>query len=279
MGDDLVMAGRIDQKVNMRWPHRADLGSAHQLPDTAVHRDGIRHRQHRLHDEGAAVAGLEDAPHPGLIAAALRVIKALAVGLPDVERRARDRLTAETSDRADNVAKLTRGALRDIPAVSQIRRVMDVERSGYGRRRRAAGQAMVDTVHQHADADDVGGQDEFLALVGREFSGAGQPFDGGHPFLFGRLYVADEGMKVTDHGLHDLAQPGILHRIPSIEHDVGDVAFRDVGHGILLWFDLRAIQDSGPSARALNASPRRSRCGDLPARPRSASATARTRRA
>src|SRR5437762_13808771 len=32
MGDDLVMAGRIDQKVNMRWPHRADLGSAHQLP-------------------------------------------------------------------------------------------------------------------------------------------------------------------------------------------------------------------------------------------------------
>ena len=134
----------------------------------------------------------------------LRVIKALAVGLPDVERRARDRLTAETSDRADNVAKLARGALRDIPAVSQIRRVMDVERAGYGRRRRSAGQAMVDTVHQHADADDVGGQDEFLPLVGREFSGAGQPFDGGHPFLLGRLDVPDERMQVRDQRLHDL---------------------------------------------------------------------------
>src|ERR1700761_4925380 len=114
----------------MRWPHRADRGSLHQLADAAVHRDRIRHRQHRLYHEGAVVAGLEDAPHPRLIAAMLSVIKALAIRLPDVERRTCDRPTVETSNGAGNVAKLTRRSLRDIGTISQIRRVVNVERPG-----------------------------------------------------------------------------------------------------------------------------------------------------
>src|SRR5262249_37143885 len=48
-----------------------------------------------------------------------------------------------------------------------------------------------------------------------------------------RLDVTHECVQILDHRLHDLSQPRIRHRAPSIEHDVGDVAFRHVSHELL----------------------------------------------
>jgi hypothetical protein len=101
---------------------------------------------------------------------------------------------------------------------------------------------MIDAVDQHADADDVGRQDEFLPLVVRHFSRARQPFDRRHPFLLGRLDIADEGMQMLDHRLHDLAESWIGHRLPAIEHDVGDITFGNVGHDVLHALPCRTIR-------------------------------------
>src|SRR5436190_8515631 len=133
MGDDLATAGRIDQEMNMRWPHRANLGARHQFADAAVHRDRIRHRQHGLHDESALLTGFEDAAHPWLVAAVLCVIKPVAVGLPDVERGAGNRLAGKAPHRTYDKADLTGRTLRDVGAVSEIRGVMHMERTGHGR--------------------------------------------------------------------------------------------------------------------------------------------------
>ncbi len=90
---------------------------------------------------------------------------------------------------------------------------------------------MVDAIDQHADADNIGGQDEFLPLVSRALAGACQPLDRGQPFLLARLNVADEGVQMLDHGLHDPVQPRVWHRTPSLQNNISDVLFGHVGHG------------------------------------------------
>src|SRR5215470_11292463 len=101
MGNQATMTRRIDHEMDVRGPHWTDLGAAHHLADTAIHWDRIRHRQYRLHNELPIVGRLEDTTHPRVIAAALRIIKPIAIGLPDVERGARDRRAAKTADRTD----------------------------------------------------------------------------------------------------------------------------------------------------------------------------------
>src|SRR5262245_20225704 len=106
MSNQATMTRRIDHEVYVRGAHWTDLSAAHHLADTAIHWDRIRHRQYRLHHEPAIVSRLEDTTHPRLIAATLRIVKPVAIGLPDIERGACDRRAVKTADRADDIAEL-----------------------------------------------------------------------------------------------------------------------------------------------------------------------------
>jgi hypothetical protein len=107
-----------------------------------------------------------------------------------------------------------------------------VERAFNRSRGRAARQAIVDGVDQHADAKHVRTQDEFLALVVAYLAGAGEEVDRLEPFGVGRLDFAHEGMQVLDQGLHDLFQARVRDRFPALHNNVGQVFFGDVGHSI-----------------------------------------------
>ena len=100
--------------------------------------------------------------------------------------------------------------------------------------RRSARPAMIDRVDQHAHAEHVRGEDEFLPLLRAQLAGAGEPIDRDRPFRLRRLDVAHEAVEMLDQGLHDLAQARIGNVLPALQRDVGQVVFGYVGHGHLL---------------------------------------------
>ena len=100
-------------------------------------------------------------------------------------------------------------------------------------RRRPARQPVVQGVDQHADAHDVGEQDEFLPLVVALLADPGEEIDRGRPFGLGGLDFANEGVGVLDEGLHHLAQPRVRHRLPALADDIGQILLGHIGHGIL----------------------------------------------
>jgi hypothetical protein len=93
---------------------------------------------------------------------------------------------------------------------------------------------MIDRVNQHAHAQHVRGEDEFLPLLRGQLAGAGEPIDRGCPFRLRRLDVAHEAVQVLDQRLHDLAQARIGDVRPALQRHVGEVVFGYVGHGHLL---------------------------------------------
>jgi len=92
---------------------------------------------------------------------------------------------------------------------------------------------VIDAVHQHAHPEHVGSEDELLALVRTQLAGAGEPVDGGHPFLLGRLDLAHEGMQMRDQRAHDMAQPRVGNGLPALAHDIGQVRLGHEWHDIL----------------------------------------------
>ena len=66
-------------------------------------------------------------------------------------------------------------------------------------RGRAAWAAIVDGVDQHAHAQHVGGEDEFLPLLRAQLAGAGEPIDRGRPIPTASARSrAREAMHVLD---------------------------------------------------------------------------------
>ena len=126
-----------------------------------------------------------------------------------------------------------RALRRHVAAVGEFRRIGDVERAFDRGRRRAAVEPVIEGIDQHADAHDVGEQDELLPLVVALLADAGEEIDRRRPFGLGRLDVAHEGVEVLDEGLHDLLEPRVGYRLPALEHDVGQVLFGHIGHATL----------------------------------------------
>jgi hypothetical protein len=93
---------------------------------------------------------------------------------------------------------------------------------------------MIDRVDQHAHAQHVRGEDEFLPLLRAQLAGAGEPIDRSRPLRLRRLDVAHEAVQVLDQRLHDLAQARIGDVLPAFQRHVGEVVFGYVGH-VISW--------------------------------------------
>jgi hypothetical protein len=139
-----------------------------------------------------------EAAHPRFFGAFLRLVESFAVGLPQVEHRAGNRLAVEAAHCAGDEGRNARRALRHVAAVGNLGCVGDMEWSFDGGRRCAGLEAIVDRVDQHAHAHDVGKQDDFLPLLVGHLSAAGDEVDRLEPLGAGRLDVAHERMQMLD---------------------------------------------------------------------------------
>jgi hypothetical protein len=110
-------------KMDVCRPHMADLGAIHQLAHGAVDRDGIADRSHRPYGVGAVGPRVIEPAHPRPLGVALVLVETLAVGLPEIEDRPRDRLAVEAAHRAADKAGNTRASLGHIAAVRNRGRV------------------------------------------------------------------------------------------------------------------------------------------------------------
>jgi hypothetical protein len=109
------------------------------------------------------------------------------------------------------------------------------------RRGRRAEGAVIDGIHQHADAEHVGCQDELLALGIADLADAGEPVDGGKPFLRGGFDIAHETVKMLHQRHHDLAQARIGDLAPALNGQIGQIFFGYESHGRSLeWRQLRS---------------------------------------
>ena len=75
----------------------------------------------------------------------------------------------------------------------------------------------------HGGAEDVGEQDEFLALVVGDVSGGGEELDAVVPFVLGEADFADEGVQVPGQGLHQLLQPRVFGLVEGRDDGVDEL--------------------------------------------------------
>src|SRR5580698_2590548 len=173
--------------------------------------------------------------HPGTAdLGALRLIEAITVGLPKVKNGAIDRLARGRRYLTNDKTRNAGGVHSHIAAVGHWRSVSNVERTLDGSRRGLARLPVIDRIDQHADAEHVGHQDEFLTLFVTQLAGARQKIDRDGPFFLRRFNHADESVGVFDHRLHHLLQPRIRDVAPAFAHHIGQVAFCHVRHRRLL---------------------------------------------
>ena len=105
-----------------------------------------------------------------------------------------------------------------------------MERPDDGRRRRTIGEPVIDCVDQHADPEDIGEQDEFLALFRRKFPGPGEPFHGHQPFVLLQIHVTRKTVKVLDQRLHDLPQSRGVASLPLLQRKIGQIFLGSIRH-------------------------------------------------
>ena len=90
---------------------------------------------------------------------------------------------------------------------------------------------MVDRVDQHRDAERVRQEDELLTPVVAHLAGGGEEPDRRHPFVHGRLDLANDRMEVRDDRGHDLLEA----RVAALRHALDDRrrggVFVEVAHG------------------------------------------------
>ncbi len=93
--------------------------------------------------------------------------------------------------------------------------------SHHRRRRRASGKPVVDRVDQHADAEHVGEENEFVPLFGRELPRLREPVHGGQPLVLLQVHFADKAVQMLDERLHDLTEPRRVARFPAFQGKIG----------------------------------------------------------
>ena len=103
MRDKWLIARRIDEKMHMRRPHRMAPDLQDHFPHGSIGRDRITAGQNSAKEKPAI--GIGDKPRPGrrslrLIGRLLRIVKAVIVGVPNIDRNARQRFALEIGDAA-----------------------------------------------------------------------------------------------------------------------------------------------------------------------------------
>ena len=160
------------------------------LADGTVDRNRIAARQNGAEAEAAVSIGDEARPRRRplrLIGRLLRVIKAVIVGVPDVDRHAGERLAAEVGDPALHEHPLALQLGRNVRAVRHHLVFPDIEGAEHGGLGGAFALPVVDRIDQHGNAEHVGEQDELLADRGAFLPGTGQKIDRKFPFLEGQI--------------------------------------------------------------------------------------------
>src|SRR6266511_5654780 len=229
VGDQPLEAGGLDHEVDVRRPHDAAAGGGEQLAHRAVDRDRVGGRPDRPEAE-APVPVREQVPAAARVleVGVLDVVEALVVGLPDLEAGAGDGLAVQGADRSLDEAGLTGGAAREVVAQLEPWRAVHVEgpeHGGLGGPRRPA---VVYPDGEHGDAEDVGQEDELLALAGGDLPGAGQEVDAAAPLLLGELHLPHEGVQVPDEALHDRAEPVAGRLLEAGEHRLRQLVVHDL---------------------------------------------------
>ena len=100
--------------------------------------------------------------------------------------------------------------LGHVLAVGQLRGTLDVEGAEHGGRRRRRVEPVVHLDDEHRQAEDVGGEDELLALLGADLPGRRQPLHRGHPLGLGQPDLAGEVVQVAHQRGHDLGQARVF---------------------------------------------------------------------
>jgi hypothetical protein len=234
--DQRIVARHRHHEMDVGGAHVGAARRAHHAADRPVHGDRIGLRHHGPETEPAVLIGLEHGAQTRIVrvpAGPLHVIEAFGVGLPDVDRRARDRLAGRRGDARRHVARLALGVVGDVGARRQPRRVGDVERPEHGLLGHALRPAVVLRHHELRHAERVGEKDELLALAVAGVAGAGEELDAGEPLGLGETDVAREGMEMPDQARHDLLQARVGRVGKPAHRLLGDVGLIEVAHGCL----------------------------------------------
>jgi hypothetical protein len=140
----------------------------------------------------------------------LDVVQArLAVGLPDINGCAGQRLAGDVGDLARHEAGRAGGRTGNVGPLRQLRRTLDEKGSEHRAFGRARRRAVVDRIDQHRQAQGVRQQDELLALVVALLSRGRQEADRGQPLGLRQLDFANEAVQMAHQGAHHLRQAGI----------------------------------------------------------------------
>jgi hypothetical protein len=151
----------------------------------------------------------------------LDVVEAVLVGLPDVDRGTRQRLTVRAGHLPGHQAGRALAVQRDVVPEFPRRRLDHVERPEHGRLGRGASGPVVDRLDQHGHPEHVGQQDELLPHVVAHVTGAGEEVDGYAPLLLGQLDVLDEVVQVAHQRRHDLLEPGVRRPLEARRDHLG----------------------------------------------------------
>lgn len=180
---------------------------AEQLAHGAVVRNRVAGRLDR-HERVAAVGvGAEAAAqvHVGL-GGVLLFVEAVSVGLPHVQYGAGNRRALGGQDPARHDDGLAAAVAADGGAGGQLWCAGAIEGGQQGGLGSAIVGAVIDGVHQDADPERVGQQDELLAAVVAHLADACEELDGLQPLRLSGLHLADEGVQVADQTRDDRFQ-------------------------------------------------------------------------
>ena len=196
----------------MGGPHRMPPGLQDHLADRTVGRNRIAARQDGAEEKPAVGIGDETRPRRrtfGLIGRLLQIVEAVIVGVPDVDRHARQRLALEIGDAALHEHPLARQLGRDVGAVRHRLVLADIERAEHGGLGGAIALAVVDRIDQHRNPEHVRQQDELLPGRGAFLADAGQKIDRITPFVEGEIGLADEIVQRLHQFFHQEFDPRI----------------------------------------------------------------------
>lgn len=235
MGDELLVAGVVDQEVDVRGTEVTDVRPADQVTDRTVHRDRVAAWRDGAHAVRAVRSRPVQRAQPGLVdLRQLRLVGAVGVGLPYVQDDVGQRRAVEVEDPAGDEQRRARDAVRHVGSESGRRRAVDVKGTEHRRRSGLRREVTVQLDDERAQTEDVGGEDELLTLVVTDPAGRREPLDGRRPLLLRQPDLAGVRVEVPHQRRHQLGEPGRVSGGPPLHRQVAEVVLRHEGHGILL---------------------------------------------
>src|SRR6266436_7144533 len=222
MRHQLLDAGRGNHEMQMRRPPGVPALSLQHLADWTVMRDRIGGRLDGPEMEAAILVGVEPRAHREIanLVELLYVVVAVVVGVPNIDHGAGERPAVDGRDRTGDQHRVALHAAGDVLTYLLLRRGLNEEWPEHRGLGGAFRHRMVDRIDQHGDAERVGQQDEFLALVVAHVAGASEEVDAVFPFLLGRAHLAHEGMEVPHQRVADLFDARIGRALDPLEHRI-----------------------------------------------------------